>query len=102
MGGAKHDYGQQEQMEHPTMVGTLAAQIEMIWPLEKPLLERLGLPAARRVVDLGAGTCEASARIARSWPRLEVTAVDLFEGHLALGRRRNPVSEVPNLSTLVA
>src|SRR5205814_1672674 len=52
MGGAKPDYGQQEQMEHPTMVGTLAAQIEMIWPLEKPLLERLGLPAARRVVDL--------------------------------------------------
>jgi ubiquinone/menaquinone biosynthesis C-methylase UbiE len=96
------EYGQQDEMEHPTMVGTLRAQIEMIWPLERPLLERLGLPGAGSVVDLGAGTCEASGRIARTWPALRVTAVDLFEGHLALGRREHPPAQVPNLATLVS
>jgi ubiquinone/menaquinone biosynthesis C-methylase UbiE len=84
-------------MEDATMVGTLRAQAEMIWPLERPLLERLGLPAASRVLDLGCGTGEITGRIAHAWPDLEVTGLDLFEGHLELARRSYPAAAHPNL-----
>jgi ubiquinone/menaquinone biosynthesis C-methylase UbiE len=84
-------------MEHSSMVGTLAAQAEMIWPQERPLLERIGLPEARTVLDLGTGTGEAAGRIARTWPHLRVEGVDLFEGHLEVARRNHPPQAVPNL-----
>ncbi len=90
-------YGQQRQMEDPTMAGTLAAQAEMIWPLERPLLERLGLPECRDVLDLGTGTGEIAGRIARAWPGVGVTGVDLYPGHLELARKAHPAAEVPNL-----
>jgi SAM-dependent methyltransferase len=91
-------YGQQEQMEHPTMVGTLSAQAEMIWPLERPIFERLGLPDAQDVLDVGCGTGEAAGRIARTWTKLRVTGVDLFPGHLDLARKNHPEPKYPNLT----
>jgi ubiquinone/menaquinone biosynthesis C-methylase UbiE len=94
---AHEEYGQQPQMEHPTMVGTLEAQIEMIWPLERPILERLGLPLAGMVLDLGCGTGRASGRIAEAWPELEVHGMDLFPGHLEVARRDFPPEKHPNL-----
>jgi ubiquinone/menaquinone biosynthesis C-methylase UbiE len=97
MADPTRQYGQQPQMEHPTMAGTLTAQAEMIWPLERPLLERLGLPACRDVLDVGTGTGEIAGRIARAWPDLGVTGVDLFEGHLEAARKAHPPERVPNL-----
>jgi ubiquinone/menaquinone biosynthesis C-methylase UbiE len=91
-------YGQQGAMEDPTMVGTLEAQAQMIWPLERPLLERLGLARARRVLDLGCGTGRIAGRVATEWPHLSVTGVDLFEGHLAVARRDFPAERHPNLA----
>lgn len=91
-------YGQQGPMEDDSMVGTLAAQAEVIWPVERPLLERLGLPACRRVLDLGCGTGRISGRIAAAWPQLEVLGLDLFEGHLAVARRDHPPERFPRLS----
>jgi SAM-dependent methyltransferase len=91
-------YGQQRSMEDPSMVGTLDAQARMIWPLERPLLERLGLPAARRVLDLGCGTGRIAGRVAAAWPAIHVTGLDLFEGHLAVARRDFPIASHPNLS----
>jgi SAM-dependent methyltransferase len=83
-------------MEDPTMVGTLAAQAEMIWPLERPLLESLGLPERGTVLDLCCGTGEVAGRIARAWPALTVLGIDLFEGHLGVARRAH--AGVRNLS----
>jgi SAM-dependent methyltransferase len=95
---ADRSYGQQHEMEHPSMAGTLAAQAEMVWPLERPVLERIGLPAARDVLDAGTGTGEIAGRIARAWPGLGVTGLDLFEGHLAKARAAHPPREVPNVA----
>jgi len=47
---------QREQMAHESMVRTLAAQFEAIWPQERPLVERHGLSGAVRVLDAGCGT----------------------------------------------
>ena len=41
---------QGEQMADESMVRTLAAQIEAIWPQEKALLESYGLPREARVL----------------------------------------------------
>jgi SAM-dependent methyltransferase len=84
-------------MEDASMVGTLDAQARMIWPLERPLLERLGLPRARRVLDLGCGTGRIASRIATAWPSLHVTGLDLYDGHLAVARREFPPAAHPNL-----
>jgi ubiquinone/menaquinone biosynthesis C-methylase UbiE len=95
------DYGQRAEMEHPTMVGTLAAQAEMIWPLERPILDALGLGGAGRVLDLACGTGEIAGRVAAAWPGLEVTGLDLFPGHLDVARRRFPSDRHPNLAFVV-
>jgi ubiquinone/menaquinone biosynthesis C-methylase UbiE len=79
------------------MEGTLAAQAEMIWPLEKPILERLGLAKAGAVLDMGCGTGRISGRIAATWPNLDVHGLDLFAGHLALARKDFPRERYPRL-----
>lgn len=92
------EYGQQEQMEDPTMVGTLRAQAEMIWPLELPVLERLGFGEATSLADLGCGTGEFAGRVAKRWPNLEITGLDMFEGHLDLARAAYPHEQHENLT----
>jgi len=93
-------YGQQEQMEDDSMVGTLRAQAEMIWPLERPLLERWGLDQMRRIADLGCGTGEFAGRVANAWPLCTVTGLDLFDGHLDVARRAHPAETYSNLKFL--
>ncbi len=85
--GTSVPYGQKSPMEDPTMVGTLQAQIEMIAPFERPLLERRGIRDARRLLDLACGTGRFLLDITRHVPHLEATGVDLFPGHLAIARR---------------
>lgn len=91
------DYGQRSAMEDESMVGTLAAQAEMIWPIEKPLLQSLGLGHLRNALDLGCGTGEIAGRVASTWPHLEILGLDLFEGHLRVARERHPHARFPNL-----
>lgn len=86
-------YGQRQQMEDPTMVGTLQAQIEMVWPQERPLLERVGFPTFRRVADLGCGTGRFAGRVAEAWPQLEVHGIDLCEPHLEVARADFPADQ---------
>jgi SAM-dependent methyltransferase len=90
-------YGQQPQMEDDSMRRTLRSQAEMIWPLERPLLDAAGLGACTRVADLGCGTGEFAGRVAEAWPRLEIVGIDLFEGHLAHARARWPAARHPGL-----
>jgi SAM-dependent methyltransferase len=82
---------QGEQMADESMVRTLAAQIEAIWPQEKPLVDRYQLPRDARVLDVGAGTGEFSARIAAAHPGYRVTGVELLPSSVELARRERHV-----------
>jgi len=76
---------QAREMADESMVRTLAAQAEAIWPEEEPLVRRY---APHDVLDVGCGTGEISSRIAAMFPGARVTGVDLIESHLELARRR--------------
>jgi SAM-dependent methyltransferase len=80
---------QGKQMADESMVRTLAAQIEAIWPQEKPLVERYRLPRHARVLDVGAGTGEFSARIAAARPDVHVTGVELLASSVEVARRKH-------------
>jgi ubiquinone/menaquinone biosynthesis C-methylase UbiE len=79
---------QAAQMAHESMVRTLAAQTEAIWPQEWPLMTRYGLAPGTRVLDVGCGTGEFELRLARAVPGLDLTGVDVEESSLALARER--------------
>ena len=67
------------QMADESMIRTLAAQIEAIWPQEKSLIDAYRLQGNARVLDVGAGTGEFSARIAETFPEAQVLGVELLE-----------------------
>src|SRR3954463_12970127 len=77
------------QMADESMIRTLAAQIEAIWPQEKSLLNFYRLPPNARVLDVGAGTGEFGARIADAWPDAQVLGVELLEASVAHARARH-------------
>ena len=56
-------YGQQRQMEDPSMIGTLEAQARIIWPHEYRVLDGLGI-----------AQCEHRQR----WTRVVYVALALF------------------------
>jgi SAM-dependent methyltransferase len=80
---------QAREMADESMVRTLAAQARAIWPQERPLIERLALPDAPRILDAGCGTGETGARLCELFPRARVLGVDIVEAHLELARRRH-------------
>jgi SAM-dependent methyltransferase len=75
------------QMADESMVRTLAAQIEAIWPQEKNLLNFYRLPRQARVLDVGAGTGEFSARVAEFLPEAQVLGVELLPASVERARR---------------
>lgn len=77
---------QAEQMAHESMVRTLAAQAEAVWPQELPLLQRYALPDAPRILDAGCGTGEASRRLAETFSRASVLGVDIIDSSLERAR----------------
>jgi ubiquinone/menaquinone biosynthesis C-methylase UbiE len=77
-----------QQMADESMVRTLAAQTQAIWPQEVPLLRRYAIPADARILDAGCGTGEASSRLAELFPRASVLGVDIIDAHLELARSR--------------
>ena len=86
---------QGEQMADESMIRCLAAQIEAIWPQEKALLNFYRLQRNARVLDVGSGTGEFSARVAEAHPDWQVLGIELLEAwvefargkHAALGPR---------------
>ncbi len=80
---------QREQMADESMIRTLAAQTEAIWPQEKRLLDLYRLPPAARVLDVGAGTGEFGARVAETHPQMHVTGVELLATSVEHARRRH-------------
>jgi SAM-dependent methyltransferase len=77
-----------EQMADESMVRNLAAQAVDIWPQERELFLRAGLPARGRILDAGCGTGEISSRLAGLYPATTVDGVDIIESHLGLARRK--------------
>ena len=76
-------------MADESMIRTLAAQTEAIWPQEKRLLDLYRLPPAARVLDVGAGTGEFGARVAETHPQMHVTGVELLATSVEHARRRH-------------
>jgi SAM-dependent methyltransferase len=77
------------QMADESMIRTLAAQIEAIWPQEKALLNFYRLPRNARVLDVGSGSGEFSARVAEAWPDARVLGIELLEASVAHARARH-------------
>ena len=80
---------QGEQMADESMVRTLAAQIEAIWPQEKSLLNFYRLPRNARVLDVGAGTGEFSAKVAEHLPESQVLGIELLPASVDLAREKH-------------
>ena len=79
---------QAREMGDESMVRNLAAQALAIWPQERPLFARYQLPEVPRILDVGCGTGEISARVAELFPTAQLLGVDLDEGHLERARAR--------------
>jgi ubiquinone/menaquinone biosynthesis C-methylase UbiE len=82
-------FPQAREMADASMVRTLAAQADAIWPQERLLLERHRLARGARVLDAGCGTGEITGRLAALYPDPEILGVDVLEGHLHLARERH-------------
>ncbi len=76
-------------MADESMVRTLAAQIEAIWPQEQTLVARYSLPRTARILDVGCGTGEFTARMAALLPDATLTGVDILENSLVIARSRH-------------
>jgi len=87
---------QGEQMADESMIRTLAAQIEAIWPQEKSLINFYRLPRNARVLDVGSGTGEFSARVAEAYPDAEVLGVELLAASVEYARAKH-ASSAPRL-----
>jgi ubiquinone/menaquinone biosynthesis C-methylase UbiE len=79
---------QHQQMADESMVRNLAYQAEAIWPQESGIFRRYGLAGELKILDVGCGTGEISARLAELYTNATVTGVDLIEHHLELAAVR--------------
>jgi len=79
---------QAKEMADESMVRNLAAQAEAIWPQEKPLFDRYGLPVGARILDAGCGTGEISLRLAETFPHARLLGIDVIDDHLERARAR--------------
>jgi len=79
---------QQEQMAAESMLRTLAAQAEAIWPQERVLFERYSLPEDATLLDLACGPGELSVRFLELLPGASLLGLDLDVAHLERARER--------------
>lgn len=79
---------QAEQMAAESMLRTLAAQAEAIWPQEKPLIDRYDMPIGARVLDVGCGSGEISMRLLSVLEHSSLVGIDINAAHLERARRR--------------
>jgi ubiquinone/menaquinone biosynthesis C-methylase UbiE len=74
-------------MADESMVRNLAAQAEAIWPQEEPIFLRHP-PGDGKVLDVGCGTGEITARLAATFSQASFVGIDLEEPHLERARNR--------------
>ncbi|MGE3842215.1 MAG: class I SAM-dependent methyltransferase [Vicinamibacterales bacterium] len=75
------------EMADESMVRTLAAQADAIWPQERRLFDRYALPRHAAILDAGCGTGEISRRLAEAYPASTVLGVDVLDVNLERARR---------------
>jgi ubiquinone/menaquinone biosynthesis C-methylase UbiE len=80
---------QAEQMAHESMLRTLAAQAEALWPAEEALFARYGLRGPLRIADIGCGSGEITSRLAALYPEAQLLGVDILESTVAQARKRH-------------
>jgi SAM-dependent methyltransferase len=80
---------QAKQVADESMVRTLRHQCDAIWPQEGALIARYGLPVQPKILDVGCGTGEATARLAAMFPLGELVGVDVGEEVLSVARREH-------------
>ena len=79
---------QYREMADESMVRNLARQAEAIWPQESAIFRGYGLPDDPDILDVGCGTGEITARLAKLYPRAALMGVDLIARHLEVARER--------------
>ncbi len=79
---------QHEQMADESMLRTLKAQADAIWPQEKLLIEQYGLPAHAQVLDFGCGPGEISRRLLEWLPSARLVGLDADSAHLQRAEAR--------------
>jgi ubiquinone/menaquinone biosynthesis C-methylase UbiE len=84
----KHRNPQAEQMADESMLRTLAAQANAIWPQEERLFDRYDLPKTARIADVGCGSGEITARLAMRYQQAAIVGVDILETSVAHARER--------------
>lgn len=75
-------------MADESMVRNLSAQAEAIWPQEELIFARHPPGEGGRVLDVGCGTGEITARLAARFPQANYLGLDLEEAHLERARAR--------------
>ena len=68
------------------MVRTLDAQVRCIWPQEQAFFDRYG--PAKRILDVGSGTGEFTARLAERYPQAELLGIEINPAHVERARAR--------------
>jgi SAM-dependent methyltransferase len=79
---------QRQHMADESMVHTLAAQTEAIWPQECALIEHYGLATDATVLDVGCGTGEFTSRLAERMPRARLMGVEVLPELVDHAQRR--------------
>jgi SAM-dependent methyltransferase len=77
-----------DQMAHESMIRTLFAQANAIWPQEERLLARYALPVDCHIADIGCGSGEITSRLALLYERATVLGIDILESSVAYASRR--------------
>lgn len=77
-----------DQMAHASMIRTLFAQANAIWPQEEKLFARYRLPRDCRIADIGCGSGEITSRLALMYERATLMGIDILESSVAYASRR--------------
>jgi ubiquinone/menaquinone biosynthesis C-methylase UbiE len=80
---------QAEQMADESMLRTLAAQADAIWPAEEALFSRYALQGAVQIADIGCGSGEITSRLARLYPEANLIGIDILKTSVALAAERH-------------
>lgn len=79
---------QSEQMAHESMLRTLVAQADAIWPQERGLVARYALPATPAVIDVGCGPGEITARLGALLESATLLGIDISAAHIERASER--------------